>query len=42
MSDGFVLGTLAALTWGVADVVVTYMSRRGGFFKTLLLTQAFA
>jgi drug/metabolite transporter (DMT)-like permease len=41
MSDGFVLGTLAALAWGLADVVVTYMSRRGGFFKTLLLTQIF-
>jgi drug/metabolite transporter (DMT)-like permease len=40
MSDGFVLGTLAAVAWGLADVVVTYVSRRGGFFKTLLLTHA--
>jgi drug/metabolite transporter (DMT)-like permease len=41
MSDGFVLGTLAALAWGLADVGVTYLSRRGGFFRVLLLTQAF-
>jgi drug/metabolite transporter (DMT)-like permease len=41
MSDGFVLGTLAALAWGLADVAVTYLSRRGGFFKTLLLTHLF-
>jgi drug/metabolite transporter (DMT)-like permease len=41
MSDGFVLGTLAALSWGFADVIVTYLSRRGGFFRTLLFTQAF-
>jgi drug/metabolite transporter (DMT)-like permease len=41
MSDGFVLGTLAAIAWGVADVLVTYVSRRGGFFRTLLLSQVF-
>ncbi len=41
MSDGFVLGTLAALAWGLADVLVTYLSRRGGFLRTLLLTHAF-
>jgi drug/metabolite transporter (DMT)-like permease len=41
MSDGFVLGTLAAVSWGVADVLVTYVSRRGGFFRTLLLSQVF-
>jgi drug/metabolite transporter (DMT)-like permease len=41
MSDGFVLGTLAAVAWGVADVLVTYASRRGGFFRTLLLSQVF-
>ena len=41
MSDGFVLGTLAAVSWGLADVFVTYVSRRGGFFKTLLLSQIF-
>jgi drug/metabolite transporter (DMT)-like permease len=41
MSNGFVLGTLAALAWGFADVLVTYLTRRGGFFKTLLLTQIF-
>jgi drug/metabolite transporter (DMT)-like permease len=39
MSNGFVLGTLSALAWGCADVFVTYLSRRGGFFKTLLFTQ---
>jgi drug/metabolite transporter (DMT)-like permease len=39
MSDGFVLGSLAALAWGLADVSVTYLSRRGGFFTTLLYTQ---
>jgi drug/metabolite transporter (DMT)-like permease len=41
MDDGFVLGTLSAVTWGFADVLVTYVSRRGGFFKTLLLSQIF-
>jgi drug/metabolite transporter (DMT)-like permease len=41
MSDGFVLGTLAAVAWGVADVLITYASRRGGFFRTLLLSQVF-
>jgi drug/metabolite transporter (DMT)-like permease len=41
MSDGFVLGTLAAIAWGMADVFVTYLSRRGGFLRTLLLTQGF-
>jgi drug/metabolite transporter (DMT)-like permease len=41
MSNGFVLGTLAAISWGFADVLVTYLSRRGGFFKTLLFTQGF-
>ena len=41
MDDGFVLGTLSAITWGCADVLVTYVSRRGGFFKTLLLSQIF-
>jgi drug/metabolite transporter (DMT)-like permease len=39
MDDGFVLGTLSAIAWGLADVFVTYLSRRGGFFKTLLITQ---
>jgi drug/metabolite transporter (DMT)-like permease len=39
MDDGFVLGTLAALAWGLADVFVTYLSRQGGFFRTLLFTQ---
>lgn len=41
MDDGFVLGTLSAIAWGLADVLVTYISRRGGFFKTLLLSQIF-
>lgn len=41
MSSGFVLGTLSAVAWGFADVVVTYLSRRSGFFKTLLFTQIF-
>jgi drug/metabolite transporter (DMT)-like permease len=39
MSNGFVLGTLSAIAWGFADVLVTYLSRRGGFFRTLLFTQ---
>jgi drug/metabolite transporter (DMT)-like permease len=39
MDDGFVLGMLAAIAWGLADVSVTYLSRRGGFFRTLLFTQ---
>jgi drug/metabolite transporter (DMT)-like permease len=41
MDDGFLLGTISAITWGLADVFVTYVSRRGGFFKTLLLSQIF-
>lgn len=41
MSNGFVLGALSALAWGSADVFVTYLSRRGGFFVTLLCTQLF-
>ena len=41
MSNGFVLGTLAAISWGLADVLVTYLSRSGGFFRTLLFTQIF-
>jgi drug/metabolite transporter (DMT)-like permease len=41
MDDGFVLGTLSAVAWGFADVLVTYVSRRGGFFRTLLLSQIF-
>jgi hypothetical protein len=41
MDDGFVLGTLSALAWGFADVIVTYLARRGGFFRTLLFTQTF-
>jgi drug/metabolite transporter (DMT)-like permease len=40
VNNGFVLGTLAALAWGFADVFVTYLSRRSGFFRTLLFTQA--
>jgi drug/metabolite transporter (DMT)-like permease len=40
VSNGFVLGTLAAVAWGFADVFITYLARRGGFFKTLILTQA--
>jgi drug/metabolite transporter (DMT)-like permease len=39
MSNGFVLGTISAIAWGFADVLVTYLSRRGGFFRTLLFTQ---
>jgi drug/metabolite transporter (DMT)-like permease len=38
-SNGFVLGTLAAVAWGFADVLVTYLSRRAGFFRALLVTQ---
>jgi drug/metabolite transporter (DMT)-like permease len=41
MNDGFVLGTLAALAWGFADVLVTYLSRRAGFLTTLLVAHAF-
>ena len=41
MTSGFVLGTLSAISWGFADVFVTYLSRRAGFFRTLLLTQVF-
>jgi drug/metabolite transporter (DMT)-like permease len=40
VSNGFVLGTLAALAWGFADVFITFLSRRAGFFRPLVLTQA--
>jgi drug/metabolite transporter (DMT)-like permease len=39
VSNGFVLGTLAALAWGSTDLFVTYVSRRIGFFRTVLLSQ---
>ena len=39
MSNGFVLGTLSAIAWGSTDIFVTYVSRRIGFFRTLLLSQ---
>jgi drug/metabolite transporter (DMT)-like permease len=41
MDDGFALGTIAALSWGFADVLVTYLSRRAGFLRTLLVAHAF-
>jgi drug/metabolite transporter (DMT)-like permease len=39
VSNGFVLGTLSAIAWGSTDIFVTYVSRRAGFFRTLLLSQ---
>jgi drug/metabolite transporter (DMT)-like permease len=39
VSNGFVLGTLSAIAWGSTDLFVTYVSRRIGFFRTLLLSQ---
>jgi drug/metabolite transporter (DMT)-like permease len=36
VSGGFALGVGAALAWGIADVVVTYYSRRIGFLRALL------
>jgi drug/metabolite transporter (DMT)-like permease len=39
VSNGFVLGTLSAIAWGTTDIFVTYVSRRAGFFRTLLLSQ---
>jgi drug/metabolite transporter (DMT)-like permease len=39
VSNGFVLGTLSAIAWGSTDIFVTYVSRRTGFFRTLLLSQ---
>jgi drug/metabolite transporter (DMT)-like permease len=39
VSHGFVLGTLSAIAWGSTDLFVTYVSRRIGFFRTLLLSQ---
>jgi drug/metabolite transporter (DMT)-like permease len=39
VSNGFVLGTLSAIAWGVTDIFITYVSRRAGFFRTLLLSQ---
>ena len=39
MSNGFVLGTLSAIAWGTTDIFITYVSRRTGFFRTLLLSQ---
>jgi drug/metabolite transporter (DMT)-like permease len=40
VSGGFVLGALAALVWGVADIMVAQSARRVGFFRTLLAVQA--
>lgn len=40
MSNGFLLGALAALAWGVADILVVHSARRVGFFRTLLTVQA--
>jgi drug/metabolite transporter (DMT)-like permease len=39
VSNGFVLGTLSAIAWGSTDLFVTYVSRRIGFFRTVLLSQ---
>jgi drug/metabolite transporter (DMT)-like permease len=39
VSNGFVLGTLSAIAWGSTDIFVTYVSRRIGFFRTVLLSQ---
>ncbi len=39
MSNGFVLGTLSAIAWGSTDLFVAYVSRRIGFFRTVLLSQ---
>jgi drug/metabolite transporter (DMT)-like permease len=39
VSNGFVLGTLSAIAWGATDIFITYVSRRAGFFRTLLLSQ---
>ena len=40
MNNGFLLGALAALSWGVADILVVQSARRVGFFRTLLTVQA--
>lgn len=37
LNSGFILGTAAAIAWGVADVCVTYYSRRIGFLRALLV-----
>jgi drug/metabolite transporter (DMT)-like permease len=39
VTSGFVLGTLSAIAWGSTDLFVTYVSRRIGFFRTVLLSQ---
>jgi drug/metabolite transporter (DMT)-like permease len=39
VSNGFVLGTLAAIAWGSTDIFITYVSRRIGFFRAVLLSQ---
>jgi drug/metabolite transporter (DMT)-like permease len=39
VSNGFLLGTLSAFAWGSTDIFVTYVSRRIGFFRTLLVSQ---
>ena len=37
LSSGFALGAAAALAWGVADVIVTYYSRRIGYLRALVV-----
>ena len=41
MSNPFLLGAVAALAWGMADLIVVQSARRVGFFRTLLAVQAF-
>jgi drug/metabolite transporter (DMT)-like permease len=37
LNSGFALGAAAALAWGVADVIVTYYSRRIGYLRALVV-----
>jgi drug/metabolite transporter (DMT)-like permease len=40
VSNGFALGALAALAWGLGDILVVHSARRVGFFRALLAVQA--
>lgn len=40
MTEGFLLGALAATAWGFADILVTTYARRIGFLRALLVIQS--
>jgi drug/metabolite transporter (DMT)-like permease len=39
VNNGFLLGAMAALVWGVTDILVVQWARRVGVLRTLLTVQ---